>query len=356
MTAAVTLNGHAVSRLSLSVPGVGLWYAGVDLADATALEGAVTLQILDTAWTGFVVSGGVAEGRGRYRVIAGAGNWGRDLPPRAYANDAALTVARLIGDVATEAGEPAPSSPPTTTRGPHFNRPRGPASFALNLLTPRAWYARPDGVVAFGARPALPASSLPVVERSPVARTATLAAASSVAGLLPGLAFEYGSAADVDIDLTDEGVRVRLYASPTGGNERAQSLLRMLDALDPGRRFRGAFEYRVVSQSGVRLNLQPVRSRADLPDLSRVPVRAGIPGAKATHALGSAVVVTFLDGDPSRPAVVGFDAPDQPGWMPTLLEFGGPVTLGVARRTDAVVAGPFGGVITGGSVRIKASV
>jgi hypothetical protein len=351
----VTLNGHAAVAATLSVPGIGLWYAGVDLADDVTLTGAVTLTVLDTVWSGFIVSGGTVDGRARYRVIAGAGGWGNELPPRAYANDAGLTVAKLLNDVASEAGETI-ASPPTTRLGVHFNRPALPASFLLNLLAPPkagGWYARADGVVAFGARPALPASPLPVVERNPAARSVTVALVDTAAGLLPGISTEYGTAADVEYELGAAGLRVRLYASPSR-SRRADAYRRLLAALDPGARFRGVHEYRVVTQSGERLNLQPVRSRAELPDLARVPVRQGVPGIKATHLPGSHVLVAFLDGDPSRPAVVGFDAPDQPGWMPLFLEIGAAPTLGVARQTDPVQAGAFAGVIVTGSVRVKA--
>jgi hypothetical protein len=352
-TSAITLNGHAATAALLAIPGVGLWYAGVDLTDAIELSGAVTLAILDTAWRGFIVSGGVVDGRSRYRIVAGAGGWGRTLPARAYANDAGLKTSKLIADAAAEAGEPAPTNAPTETRGPHFNRDAAPASFVLNMLAPRAWYAQADGVVTFGTRPALAASVLPVIERNPAARSVTLALADSAAGIAPGLACEFGTAADVEIEAGPDGLRARLYAAPA--SRRADAFARLLRAHDPGARFRGVHEYRVVTQSGERLNLQPVRSRSLLPDLARVPVRAGVPGVKAIHAPGSQVLVAFLDGDPSRPAVVGFDAPDQPGWMPTQLELGGPVTLGVARLTDPVQAGAFAGVITNASVRIKAS-
>jgi hypothetical protein len=349
------LNGHACTAGVLTIPGVGLWYAALDVADEVELSGAVTLTVLDTTWSGFVIAGGVVDGRSRYRVVAGAGGWGKDLPSRAYANDAGLTIARLVADAASEAGESAPSGAPTTALGPHFVRPALPASFALNQLAPRAWYARADGVVAFGARPALPASLLPVVERNPAARVVTLALTDSAAGLLPGIATEYGTAADVEIELGADRSRARLYAAPAAASRRAEALARLLAAHDPGARFRGVYEYRVVTQSGERLNLQPVRSRASLPDLARVPVRAGAPGVKALHAPGSQVLVAFIDNDPSRPAVVGFDSPEQPGWMPLQLELGGPVTLGVARMTDPVQAGPFAGVITLASTRIKAS-
>lgn len=351
---AFALDGHAATAGALTIPGVGLWYAAVDLADEVTLEGAVTLTVLDQTFSGTVIAGGPVDGRSRYRVVAGAGGWGRTLPSRAYANDAGLTVARLVADAASEAGEPAPASPPATTLGPHFVRPALPASFALNLLAPRAWYAQADGVVAFGARPALPAPDAPTVSRNPAGRMVELALIDSAAGVLPGAATEYGTAADVEIEITPDGVRARLYAAPAAASRRVQALARLLAAHDPGARFRGVCEYRIVSQTGDRLNLQPVRSRASMPDLARVPVRMGVPGVRAEHALGSQVLVVFLDADASRPAVVGFDSPEQPGWHPLFLEIGGPAPLGVARQTDPVVAGPFAGTIVTGSARIKA--
>lgn len=351
--ASVELNGNACSAALLTIPGVGLWYASVDLADAVELSGEVTLRWLETTWQGYVVAGAVVDGVSKYRVVAGKGQWGRELAPRAYANDAGIQVSRMLGDVANECGEQIADAP-STRKGPHFNRPRAPASFALNLMAPRSWYARADGVVTFGARPALPASALPVLERNPAGRVVELGVLDSVAGLLPGTATEYGAAADVELELSAEGARARLYAS-SAPSRRLQAFARILAALDPGARFRGVFEYRVVTQAGERLNLQPVRSRADLPDLQRVPVRAGVPGAKALHALGSQVLVAFLEGDPTRPCVVGFDAPDQPGWQPLQLQFGGPLALGVARQTDPVQAGPFAGAVVGGSVRVRAS-
>lgn len=349
----VEISGHPCTAALLTVPGVGLWYACVDVADAVTLSGSITLRFLDTIWQGYVIAGGPVDGRSRYRIVAGRGGWGRELPPKAYQNDAGLTAARLLSDAASEAGEVL-SSPPTTRLGVHFDRPRGPASFALNLLAPRSWFARADGVVAFGARTALPAPPLPTVRRDPAGRVVELAATESVAGIFPGAPTEYGVAADVELELGPDGVRARLYAAVAAPSRRALAYARLLAAADPGGRFRGMFEYRVVSQTAERLNLQPVRSRADLPDLARVPVRAGVPGVRAQHAPGSQVIVAFLDADPSRPAVVAFDHPSAPGWMPLTLELGGPAPLGVARITDTVQAGPFAGVVTSGSLRVKA--
>lgn len=350
----VELAGHACTSGVLTIPGTGLWFASLVLSEEATLTGPVVLKMLDTTWRGFVLAGAALDGMSRYRIVAGAGGWGRDLPARAYANDAGMTAAKLVGDVALEAGEVTPVGLPTATMGPHFVRPAAPASFSLNLFAPRGWYARPDGVIVFGTRPAGVFSTAPVVERNGAARSLTLALSDTAVNLEPGVQSEFGLIADTDIELTEHGLRAHLYAAPTPGR-RAQAYARIFDAVDPGRRFRGVFEYRVVSQTGERLNLQPVRARALLPDLARVPVRAGVPGVKALHSLGSQVLVAFIDGDSTRPAVVGFDDPSQPGWQPLEYAMGGPLALGVARMTDPVQAGPFAGVITAASVRVKAS-
>lgn len=352
----VTLNSHAATAALLQVPGVGLWYASVDLADETAIEvGApATLRILDTTWVGTVIAGAALDGRSRYRIVAGRGGWGKDLPARAYANDAGVTVAQVAADAALEAGELPPIGASAVPQGPHYARSAGPASFTLNLLAPRNWYANTAGVVTFGERLLTPGPTAPVVARNPAARMVELALTDTLANVAPGAATEFGAASDVEVEISEAGLRARLYASPAR-SRRVDAYARLLRAVFPYAEYAGVFEYRVVSQVGERLNLQPVRSARGLPDLARVPVRAGVPGVKALHSPGSQVLVAFVDGDATRPAVVGFDSPEQPGWMPLQLELGGPMALGVARVTDPVQAGPFVGVITAASLRVKAS-
>ena len=194
-----TLNGHAATAALLTIPATGLWYASVDLADAIALEGAVTLVVLNQTWQGFVIAGAVADGRARYRVVAGAGGWGSDLPSRAYANDAGLQISKLVADVAQEAGELAPVDAPTTRLGPHFVRPAAPASFLLNLLAPRAWYAAASGAVTFTERQPLAAPDAPTIARNPAARMIEIALTDSATNVVPGASTEFGTASDVEI-------------------------------------------------------------------------------------------------------------------------------------------------------------
>jgi hypothetical protein len=214
-----------------------------------------------------------------------------------------------------------------------------------------------DGVTRFGLRASVVFDGdAPRVRVDPAIGVVELAA-SSLVGLLPGVVIDgRGPASDVEIELTPERLTARAYYAASPLTRRARALASIFDAVDPRRRYRGTFEFRVLSQSGDRFTLQPARAASGLPLLENVPVRPGVAGARADVQLGELVLVTFADADPSRPCVVAHDAPDAPGWMPLTIELGEAPTLGVARLTDTVQAGAFAGVITGASARIKAAV
>lgn len=337
-TATATLEGVPVTRCRVQVPAWGLWWADVELAEPEALAGAVTLAIADVELEGAIVSGGPADGRAGYRLVAGAGGWGRELPARGYADDAGVKIASVVRDAAAAAGE-AVEGAPTTRTGPHYVRAAGPASAVLNALAPRAWYAGLDGVVRFGARPAaVYAGSAVLVDRSPAAGCYVFAA-DELAGLEPGAQADADALPAVDAEYELEGARLtaRLYTGPRT-SVIPDALALLLEALDPRRRYRGTYEFRVVTQTGNRLNLQPVRASSGLSDLLRVPVRLA-PGLRAEHALGSLVLVTFVDADPSRPVVIAGDDADAPGWAPTGLVVGGTGDrVALASEVDARLA------------------
>lgn len=71
--------------------------------------------------------------------------------------------------------------------------------------------------------------------------------------------------------------------------------------------YHALYEYRVISQSGNLLDLSPADPGRGLPALSAVPMRPGVSGAKATLKDGTSVLVGFVNGDPSRPAVLSYD-------------------------------------------------
>ena len=69
-----TLNGHALTGASVTVPAWGAFWADVNLVEPEAFaEGArVTLSLADVSMVCTVVSGGVHEGRAAYRLVGGA--------------------------------------------------------------------------------------------------------------------------------------------------------------------------------------------------------------------------------------------------------------------------------------------
>lgn len=99
--------------------------------------------------------------------------------------------------------------------------------------------------------------------------------------------------------------------------------------------FRGVFEYQVTETDGKTFSGRTMPGAEDLPDLVAVPFRAPLPGATTTPAIGSLVLVAFVNADPARPVVVGFDGtpPTAPTGLPGL-------TVG-ASALPVALAGPL---------------
>ena len=150
---------------------------------------------------------------------------------------------------------------------------------------------------------------------------------------------------------------------------------------------------RVVSQDGQTVELHPEDAR--IPDLADVPLWHGLPGVEVEVENGANVLLGFRGGDPTRPFAMLWQAESLKGLTVTAtgevkvacrdakveasgkaevkgasvkVEATGAVDvkgnmvrlnddvglLGVARQSDPVQAGPFGGTITMGSLKVKA--
>ncbi len=351
--AAATLNGLRATSARANIPAWGCWYAEVSLDGEHALSGSATLKIADLTLMGTILSGGAAKGRSTFRIVAGAGGWGRELKAKSYVNDATVKISTVIGDAAREAGETLAPVAASSRTGPAYVREAGHASNVLQTLSPRAWYVDELGVTRLGSRSA-GALTGNVTRIAPVdkSRGKLVLAAESVASILPGIVVDGLTAVDVLHEISSAtGLRSTLWgAQNPSALDSVEALVRQLD---PDRAFRGVTEYRVDTRTGNRLNLQPVRVSSGMPELKLVPVRPGVAGCKATVALASRVLVGFVDSDPSRPFVIAHEDADGDNFLPTDLSLVGGV-LGVARQTDAVQAGPFAGTITGGSTKVKA--
>jgi hypothetical protein len=351
-----TIGGHTVNRARVAWPTWGLWWADVDSPDPAELEGRQALTIASTTFSGTVVRGGAVDGRSAYRLVAGAGGVSKPLPKRGYVNDAGVALSNVLADAAREAGETLVTAGLSTRLGPHYARQAGETlGDLLQRHAPQAWYADADGALRLGTRAASTyAGTAPRTKVDPLGAVVDLVV-ESLEDLAPGVQVDGNNpASDLQIDLTPERLTVRVYSGKTL-SRRLRAYARIVRAIFPSLAYAGVWEYRVVTQTGERMNLQPARVASGMPNLVNVPVRPGVPGVKATVLPGELVLVCFADCDPSRPQVFAHDAADSVGWQPLSFQIGGPAALGIAYQGSPVQAGPFAGAVTLGSARFKVS-
>lgn len=353
----VSIEGYDVHAAVLQIGAWGTWWLDVSTPEALVCEigQAVVASVGGVEYRGTVLAGDAVDGRAAYRIVGGAGGWHKDLPAKTYSKTPGVRVSEVLVDAAAEAGESL-GPVPGTVMGQHFVREAGPAHRVLNGLAPQAWYVDNLGITQFGARaPSDYTGDGAIIRRDRSAGVVEIDT-DDLSQLVPGVRVDgQDPATDVEIRLAGSKLTARVYHGKRT-TERLVHYARIFDALDPFRKFRGTFEYRVVFQVGERLDLQIVRRATGLGDLESVPVRLA-PGVRASHFLGSLVLVTFVDSDPSRPVVIAGDDPDSPGWMPLFLMLGAEPTIPINRVGDPVQAGPFtGATLPGPNLRIKAGV
>lgn len=344
-----SLQGHRVTSARITMPAWGCWYADVSIDGEHEISGSSTLAAADLSLQCTVLSGGVQKGRSSYRLVAGRGGWGRAIPAKSYANDVGVKWSTVLGDAASAVGESLDlTTVPSERTGPAFVRPEGPASRVLELLSPSSWHVGEDGVTRIGRRAARPlTAAVPRVSDVDKARATVTLAPTSLAAIVPGITVDGIEAVDVLHVITADGIRTTLWGAGGSGTARRTAAWRVLfDQMDPNRLFRGITEYRVVTQEGERLNLQPVRVSTGMPSLQRVPIRHGVAGCRSDVMPGTRVLVAFVDSDPGRPVAVGFEDAEGEGFTPLLTEIDAAtlVRLGAGAK-PAIAAGDLAGGI-----------
>jgi hypothetical protein len=326
----------------------------VETASTEALSGAVTLKLADLTLSGTIKSGGIWQGRGRWMIAGGAGAWGSTVDATSYTNDAGTKLTTVVRELATQIGETFTDTTTTTRIGSRYARQQGPASRSLELLSPRAWYVDTDGETKLGARADSDYEGKATRVSYDAESDRLELAANTISDILPGVTIDSVRAVDVVHELRDRKLRTVVWGNSINDNSRVPEALRQIfEALDPARKYRAQWEYRITSQDGDVLNLQIARVSSGMPDLQRVRVRPGIPGMSATNRPGSLVVVTFINGDSTRPAVVAFDSTDSPGFLPIDLELGSAPRSPAVRTSDTIQCGAFGGRALTGSADVK---
>lgn len=320
------LNGLPLTSAVLVEPAWGIWHADVVVASGEEQSGSVRLSLGERELVGTIVAGGVYREEGRYRIAAGAAGWRKPLPSKAYKNAGGVRLATVLGDLASAAGEQLGAVDQQKRIGKAFVRQPGPGSLALNDLVPDGWYVDDDGVTQFGSRPAGAFEAPFVLMTERTNRNFATLAAEDISTLRPGVTVQLDSgsikASSIRHELTESTLRSHVWGAAAG--DRLLDAFRVLVEWIMGRTFYlASYEYIVRGHSAGYIDCNPARGDLGLPKLVNVPVWSGIPGGGGEASVGSTCLVSFVDGDPTRPFVSSFEGEYGPNWEPARCRVGG---------------------------------
>lgn len=310
----LTANGRPVLVATVSFPRVGVWHAQLDIDadDITLFGGDVALVREDgSVFNGRVVTNGATAfaDRVRARIIGGNAGFGTPCEPKFYRAIPASTVLR---DALGEGGEAlSGTSTGIDAQLPFWVRHEASVGEAFEECVASlgcVWRVLDDGTVWVG-KETWPSVALPpedfVLEEDGVARTATFANAD---GIRPGMTYEGRHIGRVEVTYAAAAARTKVWfqESDTDGDPVREALTKIVRQMTRTIDFLAMYPARVVAQNGDgTLELQLSSDR--MPDMSRIPIRYGIPGIRAKVKKDSFVAVEFERGDPSAPVATVWD-------------------------------------------------
>jgi hypothetical protein len=300
-----TLSGIPIQSGDVTFKASGAWEAGLFVdaeAVAPAVGDAVTIEAPGMQLAGTVTLAGTdSGGQSSVRVVGGAAKLTDIIPPRSLT---VTTVRDVLGSILKDAGEAASPLIDATLLArplPRWVRARGDAVAALDALAKAlgvVWRVLDDGGVWLGTD-AGEANEATVDVTAERPDEDTVEIAPEVLSFRPGQTFKGGPVAMVTYDL---GAKTRATISRTGAGNGFQRLAKkQADKAAAATKLHPPTGAKVVGQNGDgSLELQ-VES-PDMPALSRVPIRHGIPGVTRIElAVGTRVWVQFERGDEQKP-------------------------------------------------------
>ena len=317
------LDGERIQSGSITIPYWGALAGDVLLASSAQVAEQTTLTLGNLTCAVHVVRQASFSGSRSFRIVGGFGGWRKTVDRRYYASPASLTLSTVLHDVATEVGETV-SVPASRLLGTQFVRLRGPAVRVLEQLA-TDWWISPAGVTTIGPRDTSRITTPLTVVSYSGGRGRFEIATEDMASWMPGRTFvsqtitEPVTVGSVSITLGNDGksrIEILNTTPSSPGNRLYDPIDELIQSSAPDMVFAALWECTIVAVNGSgpwTLDVTPTSPACPLPGMTAIEYRPSLPGAKCKPGTGGLCTVAFLNMDPQRPIIVGFDTtqPDQ---------------------------------------------
>lgn len=348
MTAYANVDGHTLLSVKLCIPNIGPWWADVVFEAAPDVEGSVSLVVGELTLSGTIRTAGTFGLQRSARIVAGAGGWGELVEASHYHSDSGVSARTVAEDAARLVGESLGSfNPGAAIVGVDYARQSGAASRVLeDVIGGVPWYVDYDGLTQVGARTSgeVDASSYEVISVDPKEELIVLGVDDLSSVVVGSVVSER-----LDVPVTIHELRIEVNADQArvvgffGGSltsrGRLAGLMKSLVKRATEERLFGLYEFRVVSMSSDRVELQSVEPGVSgLSDARPISMRPGAPGCHGELTPGTLVLVQFINGLRTRPVITQFEGKDGEGWTPANLTFDAATAIKLGQNATKFVA------------------
>lgn len=309
-----TINGLSIVKGRITFRLMGAWDASFDVmgTETASVTGRSLVELGGVTFVGFATPAVDVGGHVSVRVVGGAGGLNTKIEKK---GDKKAPRGLLLGEVLALGGEKLSTLSDqaiTSAVLPHWGRRRGTVAEALRALVAHAgedvhWRMLPDGSVWVGKETWLPlgsATTYNIDSEDHTNERFTIAIES--AAVQPGLKVEGYQISEARYTLTGRSLRANLSYGASGRDELANQFASLIRRETASRDLEKTFAARAVGQNADgTLEIKPTDE--DMPDLSEVPVRLGMPGITEFRIIAPVdCSYGYENGDPSKPFVSAF--------------------------------------------------